>query len=231
MPITKKVGECIEFSGIDAVCPATSQCNDSGPDEKNNLFWGRSVCIPQERDEAYLKGEDDNGFAPEKIFSDRAAPPTPVNLNSADLMARNHRSRVGGKGQFLSVMTGAGLPVPPFQVIEHSALQVIDDVVIEPELLAPFHPGGIDASQLQPVTLGSLKEGIPTMDRINQEKWLDALGKLLISDAFLPQVANQPIARNIRTLHQQAASRWLKPAGHYQKLRTNRRRFRGYPGR
>ena len=220
MPITKSEDGYVELSNTARL--AVSQGNDSGFKEKIKRFLGLSVRIPKKSAEAYLEGNVVNDFVPENLLSggpgtqpcsssaviavnpelNKAVPPPPVNLDGADLMARNHRSRVGGKGQFLSVMTEAGLPVPPFQVIEHSALQAIDDVVIEPELLATFHPDGIDASQLQPVTLGSLKEGIPTMDRINQEKWLDALGKLLISDDFLPQVANQPIARNIRTLHQ-----------------------------
>ena len=223
MPTAKSEDGYIEFSKIDTARLAVSQGNDSGFNEKIKPFLGRSVSIPQEGIEAYLEGNVVNDFVPENVLSgdpetkpcsssaviavnselNKAVPPLPVNLDRADLMARNHRCRVGGKGQFLSVMAEAGLPVPPFQVIEHSALQAIDDVIIEPELLAPFHPGGIDAGQLQPVTLGSLKEDILTMDRINQVKWLNALGKLLLSDDFLPQVANQPIARNIRTLHQQ----------------------------
>ena len=221
MPITKSEDGYIELSNTARL--AVSQGNNSGLNEKIEPFLGRSVRIPQESIEAYIEGKVVNDFVPQNVLSgdpeaqpcssseaiavnpelNKAVPPPPVNLDRADLMARNHRHRVGGKGQFLSVMAGAGLPVPPFQVIEHSALQAIDDVVIEPELLAPFHPDGIDARQLQPVTLGSLKEDIPAMDRINQANWLNALGKLLISDDFLPQVANQPIARNIRTLHQQ----------------------------
>ena len=74
---------------------------------------------------------------------------------------------------------------------------------IEPQLLAQFHPGSIDASQLQPITLGGLKESIPTMNRINQTKWLDALGKLLISDDFLQEVARLPVADTIKRLYQQ----------------------------
>ena len=118
-------------------------------------------------------------------------------------MAQGHRSRAGGKGQFLTVMTEVGLPVPPFTVIQPTMLQVIDGVVIEPQLLAKFHPGGTDASKLQPVTLANLKELIPTMDKINQTKWLEALGKLLISDDFFQQVAKLPVAGTIRTCHQQ----------------------------
>ena len=121
-------------------------------------------------------------------------------------MARRHRNCVGGKGQFLTVMTEAGLPVPNFIVIPHTMLQVIENVMINRQLLAQFHPGGIDASQLQPVTLGSLKESIPAMDRINQTKWLDALGKLLISDVFLHEVARLPVADNIGRLYQELVS-------------------------
>ena len=102
-------------------------------------------------------------------------------------------------------MSEAGLPVHPFQVLQQTMLQAIDSVMIEPQLLAQFHPGGIDASQLQPVTLESLKDSIPAMDRINQAKWLDALGKLLISDGFLQEVASLPIADTIRGFYEELA--------------------------
>ena len=142
------------------------------------------------------------------INSEPAAPITPApsrTLDRANPLAQDHRSRAGGKGQFLRVMTEAGLPVPPFQVIQHTMLQAIDSVMIEPQLLAQFHPSGIDASQLQPVTLGSLKDSIPTMDRINQINWLAALRKLLISDDFLQEVGRLPIADEIRSIYRELA--------------------------
>ena len=129
-------------------------------------------------------------------------PEPPVSLGRVDPSTVEPRCRLGGKGQFLTVMSEAGLPVPPFQVIQHTMLQAIDSVMIEPQLLAQFHPGGIDASQLQPVTRGSLKDGIPTMDKINQAKWLGALGKLLISDDFLQKVGMLPVAKEIRNMYQ-----------------------------
>ena len=132
-------------------------------------------------------------------------PPPPVSLDSVDPAACEDRSHLGGKGQFLTIMTKAGLPVPPFKVIQHNLVQAIDDEEIKPELLAQFHPGGIDAGQLQPVTLGSLKKSIPAMDKINQTKWLDALGKLLISEDFLQQVTRLPIADEIRSFYQELA--------------------------
>ena len=132
-------------------------------------------------------------------------PESPVSLGRVDPSAVEPRCRLGGKGQFLTVMTKAGLPVPSFKVIEHDLLQAIDDEEIKPELLAQFHPGGIDAGQLQPVTLGSLKKSIPAMDKFNQTKWLDALGKLLISEDFLQQVTRLPIADEIGSFYQELA--------------------------
>ena len=132
-------------------------------------------------------------------------PPPPVSLERVDPAACEDRSHLGGKGQFLTIMTKAGLPVPPFKVIQHNLVQAIDDEEIKPELLAQFHPGGIDAGQLQPVTLGSLKKSIPAMDKINQTKWLGALGKLLISDDFIQQVTRLPIADEIRSFYQELA--------------------------
>ena len=135
----------------------------------------------------------------------KITPPPPVSLDSVDPAACEDRSHLGGKGQFLTIMTKAGLPVPPFKVIQHNLVQAIDDVEIKPELLAQFHPGGIDAGQLQPVTLGSLKQSIPAMDKINQGKWLNALGKLLISHDFLQQVTRLPIADEIRSFYRELA--------------------------
>ena len=129
-------------------------------------------------------------------------PEPPVSLGRVDPSAVEPRYRLGGKGQFLTVMEKAGLPVPSFKVIQHDLLQAIDDEEIKPELLAQFHPGGIDAGQLQPVTLGSLKQSIPAMDNINQEKWLEALGKLLISDDFLQQVGRLPVTNEIIRMYQ-----------------------------
>lgn len=138
--------------------------------------------------------------------SEPAAPITPAPSRTPDRanpLAQDHRSRAGGKGQFLTVMTEADLPVPPFQVIQHKMLQAIDSVMIEPQLLAQFHPSGIDASQLQPVTLGSLKNNIPTMDRINQINWLAALRKLLISEDFLQEVGRLPVTNEIIGMYQE----------------------------
>ena len=132
-------------------------------------------------------------------------PEPPVSLSRVAPSAVEPRCRLGGKGQFLTVMMEACLPVPPFKVIEHDLLQAIDDVEIKPELLAQFHPDGIDAGQLQPVTLGSLKQSIPAMDRINQNNWLEALGKLLISHDFLQQVTRLPIADKIRSFYPELA--------------------------
>ena len=140
------------------------------------------------------------------IKSEPAAPITPApsrTLDGANSLAQDRRSRAGGKGQFLTVMSEASLPVPPFQVIQHAMLQAIDSVVIKPQLLAHFHPDGIDVSQLEPVTLGSLKDNIPTMDRINQNKWLAALRKLLISDNFLQEVGRLPVTNEITRMYQE----------------------------
>ena len=221
MPIIQKENGFIEFNLTDK--PAVSTGNNSGLDKKPKLIFGRSVCTPEEGVEADLEVKDFNNVVPEndlpvdpekqsgipftvsviKPEPDKSTPAPPLSLDRADPIAHDHRSRAGGKGQFLTVMTEAGLPVPPFEVIPHNELQVLDDVVIEPALLAQFHLGGIDASQRQSVTLGSLKESIPAMDRINQTKWLDALGKLLISDDFLQKVARLPAADNIRRLYQE----------------------------
>ena len=152
------------------------------------------------------EAESDFSSALSVIKSEPAAPITPApsrTLDRANPLAQEHRSRAGGKGQFLRVMTEAGLPVPPFQVIQHTMLQAIDSVMIEPQLLAQFHPSGIDASQLQPVTLGSLKDSIPTMDRINQINWLAALRKLLISDDFLQEVDRLPVTNEIIRIYQE----------------------------
>ena len=241
MPITRKENGNIEFTGLDAFRLAVSRGNNLSFGEKLKLFFGRPVCIHQERVKTDLTGEWNNSFEIERkqpakktslksrshhvidtvkpigdvpciaenvlIKNSETKPDSSPSVNGlkpepdkASPPTQDHRSRFGGKGQFLTVMTKAGLPVPPFRLIEHSMLQAIDDVVIEPQLLANYHPG--DISQLQPVTLGSLKKSIPAMDTINQDKWLDALGKLLISDAFLQQVAKLPVARTIRSRHQ-----------------------------
>ena len=220
MQITNSPDINSEFTGIVSFRRAASTGNDAGLKNKTGQFSSRSACLPKERTVACIEGKGVNNVAPNNDLSQApeakpvsspavsivnpgpATPITPVNPDRAELMARDLRSRVGGKGQFLTVMTAAGLPVPSFVAIQHTMLQAIDEEMIKPELLAEFHPGSFDASQLQPVTLGSLKELIPTMDRINQVKWLDALRKLLISDEFLPQVAGLPVADTIRRSYQ-----------------------------
>ena len=155
-----------------------------------------------------IPGDFHNGLvdSPEPDEKTPILPPEPpVSLSRVDPSAVEPRCRLGGKGQFLTVMEKAGLPVPSFKVIEHDLLQAIDDEEIKPELLAQFHPGGIDAGQLQPVTLGSLKQSITAMDKINQGKWLNALGKLLISHDFLQQVTRLPIADEIRSFYRELA--------------------------
>ena len=221
MPVIQKENKFIEYNGTDN--PAVSTGNNSGLDKKSQLIFGRSACIPEKGVAAYLEVNDANDVVPENdlpghpeakpgfssalsVIKPEQLPPTtpapPFSLDRAAPTAQDHRSRAGGKGQFLTVMTEAGLPVPSFEIIQHTVLQAIDDEMIEPQLLAKFHPDSIDASQLQPATLGSLKESILAMDRINQTKWLYALRKLLISDDFFQQVARLPIASDIRTLHQ-----------------------------
>ena len=210
----------IEFSGFDL--DPSAESDTSTPHNRINRSFFRSICIPNKRLRTGLTGKDDGHFIPQKIVSggleatsgsfttSRSIKPEPgmviTPTPSASLvasMACRHRTSVGGKGQFLTVMTKAGLPVPNFYVIEHAMVQAIDNVMIEPQLLAQFHPDGILASQLKPVTLGSLKERIPTMNRINQARWLDALGSVLTSDDFLPQVARLPVADDIRRLYQE----------------------------
>ena len=221
MLITKSPDVSREFNGIDPHKRAASTGNDSGLKDRIEQFSGRSICLPAQRNEVYLEDKGVNSVVPKNDLSrdpeakpvlssavnfinPAPAPPiTPVHLDRADPVARDHRSRVGGKAQFLTVMTKAGLPVPAFRVIPHNELQAIDDVVIEPHLLAQIHPGNIDAGQLQSATVRSLKESICTMGRSNQAKWLDALRQLLISDDFLPQVARLPVAGTIRSLYQQ----------------------------
>ena len=174
-----------------------------GPGDEDQGAAAMEILLdPQTGTERYPENDSPGDH---EAKPDKATPITlaPISLDRVDPTAWERRSRLGGKGQFLTVMTRAGLPVPSFEIIEHTMLQAIDDVKIEPQLLAQFHPGSIDASQLQPVTLGSLKDSIPTMDRINQTKWLDALGKLLISDDFLQEVARLPVADTIKRLYQQ----------------------------
>ena len=208
----------IEFSGFDP--DPSPEADTSSPHNSIRRSFFRSICIPGKRVGTCLTGKDDSHFirlnsvsgGPEAISgsstSARSIKPEPgiTTTPPASLvtsMICKHRTSVGGKGQFLSVMTEAGLPVPNFNVIEHTMVQAIDTVMIEPQLLAQFHPDGIVASQLKPVTLGSLKERIPTMNRINQARWLDALGSVLTSDDFLPQVARLPVADDIRRLYQE----------------------------
>ena len=208
----------IEFSGFDL--DPSPEADTSTPHNRINRSFFRSICIPNKRLGTGLTGKDDGHFIPQKIVSggptsgsfttSRSIKPEPGMVitptppaSLAASMACRHRTSVGGKGQFLTVMTKAGLPVPNFYVIEHAMVQAIDNVMIEPQLLAQFHPDGIAASQLKPVTLGSLKERIPTVNRINQARWLDALRALLTSDDFLPQVARLPIADDIRHLYQE----------------------------
>ena len=208
----------IEFSGFDP--DPLPEADTSSPHNRVRRSFFRSICIPGKRVETCLTGKDDshlirlNGVSggPEAISDSSSTArsikpesgitPTPTASLVSSMVCR-HRTSVGGKGQFLSVMTEAGLPVPNFNVIEHSMVRAIDNAMIEPQLLAQFHPDGIAASQLKPVTLGSLKERIPTMNRINQARWLDALGSLLTSDDFLPQVARLPVADDIRRLYQE----------------------------
>ncbi len=57
-------------------------------------------------------------------------PEPPVSLSRVDPPAVEPRWHLGGKGQFLTLMSEAGLPVPPFQVIQQTMLQDIDSVMI-----------------------------------------------------------------------------------------------------
>ncbi|WP_422133554.1 DUF4116 domain-containing protein [Endozoicomonas sp. ALD040] len=133
------------------------------------------------------------------------------NLQPATLPAtddRQSRGFVGGKGLFLHLMQQAGIPVPPFTVVDTTLIARLEQQSFPAICLLPFLPD-IGTRGQASFSLEQLRTIVTELPHQQQSKWLKGLSEFIASEDFYQQVENISAARYIRhryfMLRQQAS--------------------------
>ncbi|WP_422408987.1 MULTISPECIES: DUF4116 domain-containing protein [unclassified Endozoicomonas] len=118
------------------------------------------------------------------------------------------RSSIGGKGLFLHRMQQAGIPVPPFTVVDTTLIARLEQQPFPAKCLLPFLPD-IDTQSQQSFSLEQLRTIVTKLPHPQLSEWLKGLSGFIASEDFYQQVENISAARGIRhryfRLRQQAS--------------------------
>ncbi|WP_448216842.1 PEP/pyruvate-binding domain-containing protein [Endozoicomonas sp. 2B-B] len=107
------------------------------------------------------------------------------------------RSSIGGKGLFLHRMQQAGIPVPPFTVVDTTLIARLEQQPFPAKCLLPFLPD-IDTQSQESFSLEQLRKIVTELPHPQQSEWLKGLSGFIASEDFYQQVENISAARDIR---------------------------------
>ncbi|WP_422133559.1 DUF4116 domain-containing protein [Endozoicomonas sp. ALD040] len=107
------------------------------------------------------------------------------------------RSSFGGKGLFLQRMQQAGIPVPPFTVVDTTLVARLEQQSFPAKCLLPFLPD-IDSRGQESFSLEQLRRTVTELPHLQQSEWLKGLSGFIASEDFYQLVKNISAARDIR---------------------------------
>ncbi|WOG25541.1 DUF4116 domain-containing protein [Endozoicomonas sp. 8E] len=121
----------------------------------------------------------------------------PASHDLRSLHANNDRAFMGGKGLFLHHMQQAGIPVPPFTVVDTALVARLEQQPFPAKCLLPFLPP-INTRSQKSFSLKQLRAIITELPHQQQSEWLKGLSEFIASEDFYQQVKNISAAGDIR---------------------------------
>ncbi|WOG25540.1 PEP/pyruvate-binding domain-containing protein [Endozoicomonas sp. 8E] len=121
----------------------------------------------------------------------------PASHDLPSLHANNDRAFMGGKGLFLHHMQQAGIPVPPFTVVDTALVARLEQQPFPAKCLLPFLPP-INTRSQKSFSLKQLRAIITELPHQQQSEWLKGLSEFIASEDFYQQVKNISAAGDIR---------------------------------
>ncbi|WP_422133560.1 DUF4116 domain-containing protein [Endozoicomonas sp. ALD040] len=120
----------------------------------------------------------------------------PASHDLSSLQANNDRAFVGGKGLFLHHMQQAGIPVPPFTVVDTALVARLEQQPFPKKCLLPFLPH-INMRSQKSFSLEQLRTIVTKLPHPQQSEWLKGLSGFIASEDFYQQVKKTSAAREI----------------------------------